>query len=367
MLRSTLIAIAAALMFGAAPSIAETLTAGANIGNVPLGISGRDRRDSRLRGRPPEGSRQGLGYDKVDIQNIPFNGLFSAVQSGRIDVAISSITITDERLKSVSFAQPYYDSDQSLCGQGGFRHHQHQGPEGQGRRRRHRLDRRHVRDERKDDWGLADIRRYEGLNPAMLDLAAGRIDAYVSDIPAVAYYLKDKPEMNVVERLKTGEQYSMMFAKDSPLASKANDVLTTLKKEGFIADLHKKWFGTDARGHDQHGGGHGHAEAEVLIHQAAGRGAARLRTVPCRRIGSVSGPLWTSSPPSSTSTCSGATIRCCSKGCGGPSRSARFRSCSAFSAVWCSRWFASTALWCFASSRSPISTFSARSRSSSGW
>lgn len=52
--------------------------------------------------------------------------------------------------------------------------------------------------------------------------------------------------MAVVERLATGEQYSMMFAKDSELATKANDVLTTLKNEGFIAELHEKWFGTEA-------------------------------------------------------------------------------------------------------------------------
>ena len=54
-----------------------------------------------------------LGKD-VKIENIPFNGLFSAVQSGQIDAAVSSITITPKRLLSVSFAQPYYDSDQSL-------------------------------------------------------------------------------------------------------------------------------------------------------------------------------------------------------------------------------------------------------------
>ena len=34
----------------------------------------------------------------VEIVNIPFNGLFSAVQSGRIDMAVSSITITEKRL-----------------------------------------------------------------------------------------------------------------------------------------------------------------------------------------------------------------------------------------------------------------------------
>ena len=34
-------------------------------------------------------------------------------------------------------------------------------------------------------YKFSDIRRFEGLSPAMLDLAAGRIDGYISDIPAV--------------------------------------------------------------------------------------------------------------------------------------------------------------------------------------
>ena len=66
------------------------------------------------------------------------------------------------------------------------------------------------------EYKIGEIRRYEGLAPAMLDLAAGRIDGYISDIPAVQYYVKDKPTYKVVERIPTGEQYSIMFAKDSP-------------------------------------------------------------------------------------------------------------------------------------------------------
>ena len=48
-------------------------------------------------------------------------------------------------------------------------------------------------------YKIAKISRYEGLAPAMLDLAAGRIDGYISDIPAVEYYIKDKPQYRVVE------------------------------------------------------------------------------------------------------------------------------------------------------------------------
>ena len=66
------------------------------------------------------------------------------------------------------------------------------------------------------DRKIKEIRRYEGLNPAMLDLAAGRIDGYICDIPALLYYVKDKPQFAVVERIQTTEQYSVMIAKNSP-------------------------------------------------------------------------------------------------------------------------------------------------------
>jgi polar amino acid transport system substrate-binding protein len=50
----------------------------------------------------------------------------------------------------------------------------------------------------------------------------------------------------VVERIPTGEKYSIMFNKGDPLAAQVNDVITTLKKEGFIAKLHQTWFGAKA-------------------------------------------------------------------------------------------------------------------------
>ena len=62
----------------------------------------------------------------------------------------------------------------------------------------------------------------------MLDLAAGRLDGYVSDIPALLYYSKDKPQFKVAQRIPTGERYSIMFAKNSPLAPQVNEQITAL-------------------------------------------------------------------------------------------------------------------------------------------
>lgn len=225
---------------------AETLNVGANIGNLPWEFqdSNGDYVGFEIDLVNEVGSR--LGYDEVVINNIPFNGLFSAVQSGRIDVAVSSITITAERLQSVSFAQPYYDSDQSLATSA------NSGVTGLAD-----LDGKVVgvdtgstgdiwATENQQKYGFAEIRRYEGLQPAMLDLASSRLNAYISDIPAVQYYVRDKPQLQVVERIPSGEQYSMMFARNAELATRANDVISTLKEEGVVADLHQKWFGAEA-------------------------------------------------------------------------------------------------------------------------
>ena len=242
-LKTTVIAGVLGLL--GATAHAADLTVGANIGNVPWEF------------QDASGKVTGFEIDLVneiagrlgktaEFVNTPFNGLFSAVQSGRINMAISSITITEKRLESVTFAQPYYDSDQSLTvtassgitgldGMKGKIVGVDTGSTGDMWAEAHTAE-----------HGFGEIRRYEGLQPAMLDLVAGRVDGYISDIPALLYYVKDKPELKVVERIPTGERYSIMFNKGDPLAEEVNAVITKLKEEGFIAQLHETRFGAKA-------------------------------------------------------------------------------------------------------------------------
>jgi polar amino acid transport system substrate-binding protein len=221
---------------------AAELKVGANIGNVPWEFEDASGGDVGFEVDLVNeiGKRLGL---TVSIVNIPFAGLFAAVQSGQIDAAVSSITITRTRLENVSFAQPYYDSDQALAvtvgsGLKGLRDLTGKtvgvdtGSTGDIWATRHQAE-----------FKIAAIQRYEGLSPAMLDLAAGRIDGYISDIPALQYYIKDKPAYAVVERIPTGEQYSIMFARNAALADKVDAMITQLKQQGYIAALYQKWFG----------------------------------------------------------------------------------------------------------------------------
>jgi len=229
------------LVLGARAQAQDTLNVGANIGNVPWEFQDASGANVGFEIELVTKIAENLGK-KVNVVNTPFNGLFAAVQSGRIDVAISSITITKKRLETVAFAQPYYDSDQSLTvasdstlgNVSAFKDKTvgvDTGSTGAMWATTHQAQ-----------YGYK-IREYTGLNPAMLDLKAGRIEGYISDIPALQYYAKITGGVKVAQRLKTGEQYSMMFAKDSPLAAQFNTQLDALKKSGYVSKLHQKWFG----------------------------------------------------------------------------------------------------------------------------
>lgn len=47
---------------------------------------------------------------KVEIQNMGFDALIPALNSGNIDVVAAGMSITDERKKAVTFSDPYYTS-----------------------------------------------------------------------------------------------------------------------------------------------------------------------------------------------------------------------------------------------------------------
>ena len=93
---AAVVATAACALAGNAAQAAD-LTVGANIGNVPWEFQDATGKNVGFEMDLVEEIGKRLGKS-VEIVNIPFNGLFSAVQSNRIDMAVSSITITEKRL-----------------------------------------------------------------------------------------------------------------------------------------------------------------------------------------------------------------------------------------------------------------------------
>ena len=85
------------------PAVSRTadLIVGANIGNVPWEFQNADGDFVGFELDLVRKAAARMGKT-VEIINIPFNGLFSAVQSGRINIALSSITRPSKRRMSAN-------------------------------------------------------------------------------------------------------------------------------------------------------------------------------------------------------------------------------------------------------------------------
>lgn len=83
-----------------------------------------------------------IGKDVV-IENIAWDGLIPALQTGKADMVMSSMTITDERKEKVDFSEPYANALLALLTNKDSGHHLYRGYECRGtkNRRQNRLDR----------------------------------------------------------------------------------------------------------------------------------------------------------------------------------------------------------------------------------
>ncbi len=54
-----------------------------------------------------------LGYE-LEIQDMEFDAIINAVQSGKADIGVAGMTVTEDRLKSIDFSDPYTTATQVI-------------------------------------------------------------------------------------------------------------------------------------------------------------------------------------------------------------------------------------------------------------
>lgn len=234
---------AAALTLAAAPTLAQTaLRVGAYPANPPW------------QNRTEAGTFEGFEVDIVneiaarmgttaEIEGYDFRALFVATASGRVDMVISSLTITDERLESQSFTQPYVEGAMGI----GVR---------EGSDIDSLEDLRGLRigtiatsfperwmNERQAEIGFAANNSYDTTSNMLTDLMAGRVDAVVNDVVGLRYAFTQMSGLAVTHEIVTGERFAMMMPKDSPLLEQVNEIISDMKEDGTMAALYERWLG----------------------------------------------------------------------------------------------------------------------------
>lgn len=184
------------------------------------------------------------GFD-VEISNRSFDGLIPALQAKEIDVAINDITITDDRKQSVDFSKPYYiaglgvvvRSDNDTI---------HTAEDLQGKTLGVSIGSTGEEAARKIPG--ANVRVFNAINEAFLEVQNGGVDAVVNDIPTNEYYVSHAGNKNVrtAEVALTKEDLGIAVLKgNAELLTKIDDGLAKIKANGKFSEIYEKWFGKE--------------------------------------------------------------------------------------------------------------------------
>jgi polar amino acid transport system substrate-binding protein len=182
----------------------------------------------------------------VEFQELGFQALFAATSAGRIDFAISSISVNNERLQSQSFTQPYYDSDGTIVGTTGSTVTKLEDLKGQNLGVVAASTGEAWAKENAAKYGISEVKSYSTQQDLLLDVQNGRIAGGAGELAGFQYAISKMPALKILLRIPTGERFAMMAKKDLPALAEVNDAITAMKKDGTMAAIHKKWFGVDA-------------------------------------------------------------------------------------------------------------------------
>ncbi len=221
---------------------AETLNVGVYPNNPPWEVKQVDGSFTGFEVDLVNDIAKKIGVD-VKMQDLGFQALFAATSSHRIDMAISSISITNERLKGQSFTQGYYDTDMALIANNDSKLKGLADMKGQTIGAISASTGEAWIKEHMKKYGIADYKGYDSQQNLLLDVQSGRIAGGIGDVAGFLWAFKKMPTMHVVARITMGQQYGIMMPKDSQWLQKVNDAITELKKDGTVASLYKKWLG----------------------------------------------------------------------------------------------------------------------------
>jgi polar amino acid transport system substrate-binding protein len=181
------------------------------------------------------------GYN-VQIQNVPWDGIFAALKANKIDVIASAVTITEDRKKEMLFAGPYLEAGQGIVIKKDRT--DIKGPDDL-KGKKVGVQKATTGDEAASAMEGVEVVRYEDILMAFKDLEIGRIDAVINDVPVNAYQIK-KSGANLIQISKkfTIEEYGFVVRLgDNVLQQALSQALQKSKSINSYQKIYDKWFG----------------------------------------------------------------------------------------------------------------------------
>lgn len=184
------------------------------------------------------------------ITPIAWDGIIPALTTGKIDMIIGSMSITEERLKTIDFSDKYYNTPTGIAGAKAMKFDA--SPEGlAGKTIGVQVSTTHQTYAVKYFGPTATVKEYQTQDEANQDLASGRLDAVQADAIALDAFIKSEQgaacceiKGNVVEDvaiLGAGVGVGLRKGEDE-LKGKINAAIKAIRENGSYDTFSKKYF-----------------------------------------------------------------------------------------------------------------------------
>ena len=183
-----------------------------------------------------------LGMD-FQIVDMAFASIIPAVDSGKADIGVAGMTVTEDRLQNVNFSDTYATATQVVIVKEGSAI---AGPDDlTGKKVGVQLGT--TGDIYASDIKDAQVEQYNKGFEAVQALTQEKIDAVVIDGEPAKEFVRDAEGLKILDEAFTEEEYAIAIAKDNEeLLEKINGALAALKESGKLDEIVAKYIKSDA-------------------------------------------------------------------------------------------------------------------------
>lgn len=179
----------------------------------------------------------------LEIEDMAFDSVLAAVQSGKADIAMAGITVTDERKMVVNFSDTYTKATQLVIV---AEDSEIASPDDlTGKTIGVQLGT--TGDIYAGDVEDATVERYSKGFEAVQALMQGKIDAVVIDGEPAKVFVEENEGIKLLDEAFTEEEYAIAVSKDNEeLLEQINTALATLEENGKFDEVLAKYIGDGA-------------------------------------------------------------------------------------------------------------------------
>ncbi|WP_347549691.1 transporter substrate-binding domain-containing protein [Pseudalkalibacillus hwajinpoensis] len=186
-----------------------------------------------------------LGYN-VEIKDMDFSGLITALSSERVDFVLAGMTPTEERKENVDFSEIYYTANHMIVSKADSNISAPEDLEGTKVGVQLGSIQEDKANEIKEGGVDMEVITLNRIPELIQELKSGRYDAIIIEDTVANGYLESNEDL-AGEKLPNTEEAgsAVAFPKDSELTEEFNTVIKEMKENGKMDELIEKWFGQD--------------------------------------------------------------------------------------------------------------------------